>query len=44
MVVMDARLSSQAVSRPPRKEDVTAPDLAGVSGHTISRIGRCVLR
>lgn len=44
LVVMDAPLSSQAVSRPPRKEDVDKHDRAGVSGHTISRIGRCVLR
>ena len=45
LVVMDVPLSSQAVpSCPPRKEDVNKHDRTGVSGHTISRIGRCVLR
>lgn len=44
LVVMNAPLPSQAVSRPPRKEDVNEQDRAGVSGHTISRIGRTLLR
>ncbi len=44
LVVMDVPLPSQAVSCPPRKEDVNKHARAGVSGHTISRIGRGVLR
>ena len=44
LVVMDAPLPSQVVSRPPRKEDVDEQDETGASGHTTSRSGRVVLR
>ena len=44
LVVMDAPLPSQVVSRPPRKEDANEHDEACASGHTTSRSGRVVLR